>query len=170
MQLRAEFYRQDQELSPPAYIYDERLSSKDSPQPSHTVTSKHIRGRAEASRRPLRSINKVEKTQPSTNHSRGRTHRERLRPKKNCRERSPEQPQRPRPKKSPLIELEPFAKWIHSLALDLSLKILQFILYFGQSRPQEHVCRYKFDIGLVTNNEAILCKVFPNTLSDTTLT
>lgn len=38
------------------------------------------------------------------------------------------------------------------------------------STPWEHICRYKSTMGLVTNDETTLCKAFPSTLSDKTLT
>lgn len=64
----------------------------------------------------------------------------------------------------------PFTKWIHSAIPDPSLKILQFILYSGLSRPQEHVYHFKYAMGLATNDEAVLCKAFPSILSDKALT
>lgn len=72
------------------------------------------------------------------------------------------------PRKTRSVEIEPFAKWIHGVAPDPSLTIPQFVLYSAQSQPQKHVC--KSTMGLVTNDEAILCKAFPSTLFDKALT
>lgn len=152
MRLCREFCHQGQELSPPICLNKEREPSKAPPQRSRIVISKQTRGQIAASRRPLGSINEVEESLSLTKPSWERTHRDRLRTKKNRQERSPEQPQRSRHKKSRLIELRLFAKWIHNLLLDPSLKILQFVLYSEQSRPHEHLCHYKFIMSLVTND------------------
>lgn len=44
------------------------------------------------------------------------------------------------------------------------------IMYNRQSRPLENICRYKSVMGLVTNNEAILYKVFLSIFFDKALT
>lgn len=86
-------------------------------------------------------------------------------------ERSPEPTHRTTTtKKSRSIELGPFMKWIQEVASNTSLKIPQFVLYNGQSRPLEHICIYKSTMGLVTNDEALLCKTFLSTLCDKALT
>lgn len=58
----------------------------------------------------------------------------------------------------PLFYSGPFAK-------DSSIRPLLWIEY-----AQKHICRFKYAMGLVTNEEAVLYKAFPSTLSDKTLT
>lgn len=43
-------------------------------------------------------------------------------------------------------------------------------MYTEQSKPQEYICQYRSSMGLVTTDEAVLCKAFPRTLSDLALT
>lgn len=67
-------------------------------------------------------------------------------------------------------EMGPFEKWIRDVLLDTNLKLPQFILYNGRTKPQEHICRYKSAMVLVSSDEAILCKAFPSTLTEKALT
>lgn len=67
------------------------------------------------------------------------------------------------------FQMGPFVKWIRDVLLDSNLKLPQIVLYNGKTKPQEHVCRYKSAMGLVTNDEVVLCKAFPNTLSEKAL-
>lgn len=122
------------------------------------------------SRKTRRSISEVGESQPSTKPSRERGCPNRLRSKRNRYERSPEHTRRNHSKKNHSVEIGSFAKWIHSVVLDPSLKFPQFVLYSGQSHPLEHVYCYKFAMSLVTNDEVILCKAFPNTLSNKAFT
>lgn len=116
------------------------------------------------------SINEVGESKPSTKPLRERGCPDRLRSKRNHYKRSPEHTRRNHSKKNHSMEIGSFAKWIHSVVLEPSLKFPQFVLYSGQSHPLEHVCCYKFAMSLVTNDEVILCKAFPSIMSDKALT
>lgn len=170
MHLRAESRRQSQELPPLTFLDDEREPSEAPPQWSRTTASKQTRGRVAPSRKTLCSISEVAKSQPSTKPSRERGRWDKLHLKMNRYEWSLEQPWRNHYKKNREVEIGLFAKWIHVVAANPTLKILQFILYSRQSIPQEHVYRYKSAIGLKTNDEVVLCKAFPSTLYDKALT
>lgn len=64
------------------------------------------------------------------------------------------------------FEIGSFEKWIRDVLLDTNLKLPQFVLYNGRTKPQEHICKYKSAMGLVSSDEVILCKVFPGTLTE----
>lgn len=64
----------------------------------------------------------------------------------------------------------PFKKWIRYVLPNTNLKLPQFVLYNGRTKPHEHICRYKSAISLVSTDEVILCKAFPSTLIEKALT
>lgn len=113
---------------------------------------------------------RIRTTTTDVSWSREQGRHDRLQQKRHRYERSQEQTRHTHTKKNRSIDIGPFAKWIHNVALDLSLKIPQFVLYFRQSSPLEHICGYKSAISLVNYDEAILCKACPSTLLDKALT
>lgn len=68
------------------------------------------------------------------------------------------------------FKMGPFKKWIKDVLPDTNLKLLQFVLYNGRTKSQEHICRYKSVMRMVSSDEAILCKAFPSTLTEKALT
>lgn len=68
------------------------------------------------------------------------------------------------------FEIGPFEGWIGNVLPGSNLKFPQFVLYNRRTKPQEHIYRYKSAMSLVTSDEAILCKAFPNTLTEKALT
>lgn len=170
MQLRVEFQCEGQDLPPPTFLDDERDPSEAPPQRSRTLASKQTRGRGLPSKKTLPSISEVGESRHTSKPSREWGHCDKDQQKRHHYQRSPESTRWAHSKKNCSIEIEPFAKWIHIVSLNLSLKIPQFVLYSGQSRPLEHICYYKSTIRLVTHDDAILCKAFPSTLFDKALT
>lgn len=143
---------------------------KDLPYRSRTIVSKRTNGRGLQSRNDMQSISKVGESHHTSKPPRERERHDKHQQKRYRYERSPDHARRTHTKKIRSIEIGPFAKWIHGVALNPSLKISQFVFYSGQSCPIEHIYRYKSAMGLVTNDKVILCKVFPSTLSDKALT
>lgn len=172
MRLRAEFWREGQELPLPTFLDEEKDPSKAQPQLSRTLISKKVGGRGiQFTRRARPSVSEV-----GENHHNSK-------PLRDCKECGKHPQKRHRydqslehtrhtshPKQTRLIEIGSFAKWIHGVTPDPSLKIPQFVLYSSQSRPLEHVYYYKSAMRLVTNDEAILRKAFSSTLADKALT
>lgn len=117
-----------------------------------------------------RPISKVGGSQPSNEPFKGKICRDKLRPNKNWRERSPNSTWRDHSKKNRSVNTCPFAKWIHSPTPDSLVKIPQFVLYNGHNWPQEHVCWLRSAMHLVTHDKAIMYKAFLNTLFDKVLT
>lgn len=172
MRLCVEFLKEGQELPPPTFFEEDKDPSKAQPQWSRTLISMKIGGRGmQSSRRVCPSINEVGESHHASKPMQNREEPNKLSMKRHRYERSPEHTRwTSHLKKTRSIKIGSFAKWIHGVALDPSLKILQFILYFGQSWPLEHICLYKSTMELVTNDEDILCKAFPSTLEDKALT
>lgn len=129
-----------------------------------------MRGQTAATRKPLRSTSKVGESLPSSYSNREKILRNGPCPKQNRSKQNFEQARRNNSKKNNSTYVGPYVEWIHSTIPNPKLKIPPFVLYSGQSRAQEHICRYKTSMGLVTTNKAVLCKAFPSTLSNRTLT
>lgn len=56
------------------------------------------------------------------------------------------------------FEMGPFEGWIPSVLHDSNLKIPQFVLYNGRTKPQEYICRYKAAMSLVTAKRPYFAK------------
>lgn len=182
MRLRTEFRELCQELPPPSFLVDDEPApqpSKDRPVQSmgapsrqsesmqHVQTTRPARQNTHAER----AISEVGESRHSTKPGYTISEAKKTLPKRQRSYHSPESTQQIAPqKKTRSIELGPFVRWIQEVSPNSSLKLPHFILYSGHSRPLEHICRSKAAMGLVTNDEAILCKAFPSTLSEKALT
>lgn len=131
------------------------------PRRSRTTANKRTKSWGRPSRRTLPSISEVGESHHTSKPSRECGRPERDQQKRLRYERSPNLTRRTYLKKNRSIEIGPFARWIQGVAPDPALKIPQFVLYSGQSRPLEHICRYKSIMCLVTNDEAYCLKPSP---------
>lgn len=160
MRLRVEFHKAGTELPPPRFLDDpsEQLLQRT----QSAIKNDKKRGTRTGGKHRVREVGENHhSSKPILKHGAEERH-----PK-----RSPEKRKNmPKSQRTRSIELGPFVKWIQNVSPDPSLKIPQFVLYSGLTRPLEHVCRYKSAMRLVTNDKVILCKAFPSTLSDKALT
>ena len=59
----------------------------------------------------------------------------------------------------------PFSKWVQQETVPKKFMMPPMAAYDGAGNPQEHVLNYKTFMELQTLSDALMCKIFPTTLS-----
>ena len=67
------------------------------------------------------------------------------------------------------ISKSPFTRKIEEAGLPQWVHQLTFTLYNGQTDPVEHVSQFNQRMAVYSNNEALMCKVFPSSLGPATM-